>query len=283
MRYAARFSALTAIFVIAAAMPALAASAIPVIGCTTISTPGFYEVTVPINAVGTCIVINTSGVTLEVANDITGNGDGIGIQLTSDTEGDVVRGPIGEFGEHATISNFNVGIESDGSGEVIGDFDLDDNLDTGLLINGPNAGTSCDHINANNNTNYGVHFLSSNGARGFDIGGHNNGIYAVWLDFSTHVILSGIGGSSNGTADAQLGGPSAYSKSNVIDYADVSGSKYGLVIEKGSRSNVIGNAGLLSNGETAATIDDLLDKNEACDHDIWFVSSYKKRSPSCIH
>ena len=130
-----------------AASPSHAATAVS--ACGTLSAAGNYFLTKNLTATGTCIVIGSEGVSLDMRfHTIIGNGTGDGI---SDGGGGFESMAIA----NGSIRNFAVGIALDTSCcVVIRNVDSSKNTDTGILI-----GTCCSTLNsvtANNNRNVGI-------------------------------------------------------------------------------------------------------------------------------
>jgi hypothetical protein len=138
---------LGALALLLAASPARADTAVS--ACGTLSAAGNYFLTTNLTASGTCIVIGSEGVSLDMKNHtITGNGTGDGI---SDGGGHFESMAIA----NGKIRNFSVGIGLDTSCcVVIRNVDSSKNTDTGVLV-----GTCCgvlDSVTANSNGSVGI-------------------------------------------------------------------------------------------------------------------------------
>jgi Right handed beta helix region len=138
---------LGALAMLFAASPARADTAVS--ACGTLSAAGNYFLTTNLTATGTCIVIGSEGVSLDMKNHtITGNGTGDGI---SDGGGNFESGAIA----NGKIRNFNTGIGLDTSCcVVIRNVDSSNNTDTGVLV-----GRCCgvmDSVTANSNGTVGI-------------------------------------------------------------------------------------------------------------------------------
>ena len=117
--------------------------------CGTLSAAGNYYLTENLTATGTCIVVDSEGVSLDMkGHTITGNGTGDGI-----TDG-------GSHFESMAIANGKIRNFNDGIGlhksccVVIRNVDSSNNAETGILI-GECCGT-LDSVKANNNGTVGI-------------------------------------------------------------------------------------------------------------------------------
>jgi hypothetical protein len=115
-----------------------------------ITTPGFYQVTKDLTGTsGDCIAVKASNVTIDILNT---NSTGNPCQSTV-IEGSTISGSVGIHiysgfknvfiqGEDSNIAQFDFGIQDDGTGSSGDDFNVADNLTTGLLIDGSSSSFS---------------------------------------------------------------------------------------------------------------------------------------------
>jgi parallel beta-helix repeat protein len=136
-----------AIALVLAAAPARADTAVS--DCGTLTTAGNYFLTKNITATGTCIIVGSEGVSLDMKGfTITGNGTGDGI---SDGGGHFESMAIA----NGSIRNFDVGIGLDSSCcVVIRNVNASNNTETGILVG--NCCGTLDAITANGNGTVGV-------------------------------------------------------------------------------------------------------------------------------
>jgi hypothetical protein len=259
-----------------------------VVSCQSIGAPGFYEVESPIvtNVVGPCIDITASGVTLSLQSTITGDGThGIGIHIEHGAAGTIIRGnTVKELpNSGANVTGFDVGVEDSQGGSVLGDFHVNNNHTSGLVLDGA-SGEMCDDLHADSNGHDGIHIMSTTGARVNFSEAKSNGTFGVWIENSSQVLLDNLTASANGTTNIEFGTPTGggTSSSNIVDDVGVGNSMFGVVFEKGSTGNRVTQTGvgaMLS----ADTVDDALDKNGGCKKNLWFNNFFSKSSPNCIH
>lgn len=238
---------------------------------TSINAAGLYEVTTDLTANGDCITIAATGVVLGLRADITGNGiNGRGIVITSGASGAVIRGDASHV-----ISGFDVGVEDDQGDSVIGDFAVDSNVTSGLLLDGTDPAL-VDNLEADSNGHDGIHLKSSGNRLNF-LKANSNGTFGVWLDGADHSVLSVFQTKLNGTTGVEIAG-----SSNFIDNCVTTGGQFGVVIEKGATQNAVADCRYNKN-DAAPSTEGALDKNPRCDHNVWADNSFKTRKPGCIH
>jgi hypothetical protein len=203
-RYA--LGALCALAILFAASPSRADT--PVSSCMTLSAPGNYFLTKSLTSVGTCIIVDSEGVSLDMkGHTVTGNGTGDGI---SDDGGGFESMAIA----NGKIRNFDVGIDLGTSCcVVIRNVDSSKNTATGILI-----GDCCgllDSVTANNNGAVGIMAESCCYALN-NIQANNNGAGGgiVTTDCCTTVANSTISG--NGGAGAFLDGCCSFLVSSTV-------------------------------------------------------------------
>jgi hypothetical protein len=145
------FGVVAAIALVLAAAPARADTAVS--ACGTLSAAGNYFLTKSLTATGTCIIVGSEGVSLDMKGfTISGNGTGDGI---SDGGGHFESMAIA----NGNIRNFQVGIGLDTSCcVVIRNVNASNNTDTGILV-GDCCGT-LDAVTASGNGTVGIMALS---------------------------------------------------------------------------------------------------------------------------
>ncbi len=143
--------ALGALALLLTASPSRADTAVS--ACGTLPSAGNYFLTKNLTSTGTCIVVGSEGVSLDMkGHTITGNGTGDGI---SDGGGHFESMAIA----NGKIRNFDVGIGLDTSCcVVIRNVDSSSNTDTGILVG--NCCGTLDSVTANNNGTVGIDALS---------------------------------------------------------------------------------------------------------------------------
>jgi len=143
--------ALGALALLLAASPSRADTAVS--ACGTLSSAGNYYLTKNLTSTGTCIVVGSEGVSLDMkGHTITGNGTGDGI---SDGGGGFSSMAIA----NGKISNFDVGIGLDTSCcVVIRNVNSSNNTEAGVLIGG--CCSTLDSVTANNNGTIGIDALN---------------------------------------------------------------------------------------------------------------------------
>jgi hypothetical protein len=115
---------------------ARAADGIQSIGsCRTIDKPGSYMLAKDLAARGTCLLITTSFVTIDLAGyTIVGDGTGVGI---SNGSGGLATDGIGPFDitvRNGTVTNFEHGVHLDGRGHVVEGVRAVDNRGVGIHL-----------------------------------------------------------------------------------------------------------------------------------------------------
>jgi len=240
--------------------------------------PGFYEVesTITISTVQPCIDITAAGVTLSLQAGLTGDGKhGTGIRIEHGATGTVIQG----WGP--AVSAFNIGVEDDQGGSVIGGFPVTGNATTGLLLSHADGDVIMD-VGADSNSHDGIHIMQTVGARIEFSTAKTNGTYGFWIDGSSNTLLDAVGASGNGTTNVEISKLGATASSGNLLY-DVSAhdAPNGIVIEKKHGGNHITRSGPLSG--TPATVDDAIDHNAGCGTNLWFNNSFVTKKPACVH
>lgn len=289
--------AVVALTLVAAAHPANAqVTPVQITSCgTTISTPGDYATATSLtssSATEDCIDIDSPGVSLDVSNStLTGpGGSGVtaaGIRITKDANG------VQIFFLGATIQNFGIGIDDEGSGVVISAATaggtITGNAAQGILVDKADD-VLIDSANSESNGGAGIELLH---ATGVTIKGvpsmSSNGGYGLWVHSSSHNQffnldsfenkLSGIyvgeSGSDKLSAKARDGEPST---NNVfVDCGVIQNGGAGIVLDLGDNRNVVTRCTGQSN-----TDDDAIDGTPACTHNQWVNNMFVKTNRSCI-
>jgi hypothetical protein len=200
------YAALGALALFFAASPSRADTAVS--ACGTLSAAGNYFLTKNLTSSGTCIVIGSEGVSLDMKNHtITGNGTGDGI---SDGGGGFESGAIA----NGKIRNFSVGIGLDTSCcVVIRNIDSSKNTDTGILV-----GTCCgviDSVTANNNGTVGIMALDCCYSLN-NIQANNNGVGGGIVTTSGRTAISNCTVSNNGGPGVVENGGSSFLISSKV-------------------------------------------------------------------
>jgi len=253
-------------------------------GCTTLSTPGFYEIESKIitSTVGPCIDITAAGVTLSLeSGGLQGDGShGTGIRIEHGAAGTVIQGWLTQQGGPA-VTAFDIGVEDDQGGSVIGGFQASGNATTGLLLSHAD-GDVVMALSAANNGHDGIHIMQTAGARLEDTTAKDNGTYGFWLDGASGTLLDRDGASGNGTTNVELskGGATASSKNFIYDLSSHDAPN-GIVIEKKNGGNRITRSGPY-NGNPAS-VEDAFDHNAKCGTNLWFNNIFAGARPGCVH
>ena len=274
---------LSAIAVIAGAGPAMAAD---ISACgTTISKPGFYQVTQDLTGSGgDCIDVNAARTIVFLnGHNLTGAGSGIGVRFSSRAKSSFLEGG------NATISGFAIGVEDDAS-YVHGDnFNANGNTTGGLLVNVAQYSTFS-NFQGSGNGSYGAHFLMGANNVGESAQASSNGSYGIWLDgargdridnFDTEQnAMAGvyIGCATNGPGTACSGGNHLGSANQVYDgFADGDGP-YGIAIDANATANLVTSVEAMNNKSS-----DMLDLSK-CGSSSWFGNAFASATPSgCIN
>lgn len=202
---------------------------VPVTKCgTVISSSGFYQVQKNLNVIQApgkdCIDIKASNVILDIVNHNTTGDPCLGTTIGGDSTS---NSPIGIHilstaknvfiqGQNSNIVGWQIGIQDDGSSATGEDFNVANNINTGLYLNGVSGSSfsnffagqledsnaqTCYETPKSGPQTYGVHIQNSTGSQilNADLGG--NEIYGAWVDSSstTRVSLVGAGPGSQGT------------------------------------------------------------------------------------
>jgi len=251
-----------------AALPACTAS-IGACGLCVISKGGSYTVTADLNMTGVtapdCIDISATKVNLRTnGHTITGVGSGVGINiLKSGSNANVQLADPSNPGVPSAISNFTNGIEVQGSGAIVNNFDVSNNNGDGLLIKGAsncfvidftsnksatgngvtiNGGSGCqiDAFTASGNAGYGLELTNakSETLENFDaddLSGTGNALGGIALVSSSSNTLSNFGADNNLATDIVL----SNSSKNSLFMFSASGSLSSGIALSGSSSNSI--------------------------------------------
>jgi parallel beta-helix repeat protein len=255
--------------------------------CTTIVTPGFYELETPIVTSGviSCIDIFSAGVTLSLQSTITGDGThGIGIHIEVGAAGTIIRGNAVKENPTAgaKVSGFNVGVRDDQGGSVIGDFQISNNHTSGLVMQGASADI-CDDLRVDNNGHDGIHVISSSRTRITFSEANSNGVYGLWLDNSDHSVIDRLTASGNGTTNIEVGIPLSDlpSPANIFDGVSIGGARFGVLIERASTGNTVTQSQIDANSTPDTTVD-AEDNNHNCKKNLWFNNTFISSSLPCI-
>jgi Periplasmic copper-binding protein (NosD) len=238
--------------------------------CSTINAAGFYVVSSDITTSGDCITIVASNVVLGLHANITGDGStGTGILIAKGAANTIIRGAYAQF-----VSGFDIGVEDDEGGSVIGDFAVNENATSGLLLNGSTP-TMVDDIEADNNGHDGIHVKTSGNRLNFSLT-DSNGTFGLWLDLAANSLVSNLTTERNGLTGLEIAG-----SSNFIDGCTTVSGQFGVVVEKHASRNAITRCGY-DTDDTPPTREDAVDRTGACTANQWFGNFFKKRKPKCI-
>lgn len=252
---------------------------------TTLSKPGFYQVTRDLTASGgDCIDVNAARTIVFLGgHHLTGNGSGIGVKFSSRAKGSFLEGG------NATISGFAVGVE-DGASNVRGDnFNAMGNTTGGVLVSGA-QGSTFSNFQASSNGSYGVHFLMGANSVAEGAQASSNGSYGIWLDGAKGVRIDNfdteqnamagvyVGCATNGPGTSCSGGNHLGSANQVYDgFADGNGP-YGVAIDANATANLVTSVEAMNNKSS-----DMLDLSK-CGNSSWFGNAFANATPSgCIN
>jgi hypothetical protein len=196
---------------------------VPVTKCgTTISSAGFYQVTKSLNVSQArgkdCIDISASNVILDILNT---NSSGNPCSSTTIGGDSTSKSPIGIHilssaknvfieGQNSNVVGWQTGIEDDGSSATGENFNVSNNINIGLLLNGvtgssfsnffagileDDLGQDCYGVPQSGPQTYGVEVLKSTGAQILNATAAGNALYGIWFDDSStsRVSLAGSG------------------------------------------------------------------------------------------
>jgi parallel beta-helix repeat protein len=259
---------------------AQAVPAKPITKCIEIKKPGFYKVNNDLTGSASgCLKISASNVTLDGnIKKITGVGTGIGLLITGSNV----------FFNRLTIKSFGIGVEVDGANAFGDTFFAQNNIDTGLLLNGSTGG-KFNTFNADHNGNVGVHLKSSSGNVMLYGTTFDDANFGFWFDSSSNNTLhflsvsAGLGANPTGCAiegiylgcsSAGFGGQcvsNGASNGNRFTNSSVSGCATDMAIDVGSLGNVI----------TQLSAKGTKDGNANCGTNLWFNNTITTPDQSC--
>jgi parallel beta helix pectate lyase-like protein len=202
---------------------------------------------------------------------------------------------FGGSGNHVSNSSFignSTGVVvAQSSGNVLSAVNASFSGDFGFYLIQA-TGNQIDSPSADSNASSGVILLKA-AKSNVILGGqaNSNGVYGIWVEQSQANQVSGIELRSNGSAGIYLGcdGPTTgtctagipgipMSNANGIDAnINITGSPYGMAIDKGNLNNTI--VGNTSSGN--ATLDEY-DGNK-CGVNNWFADNFGTSNASCVH
>ncbi|HLI81727.1 MAG TPA: right-handed parallel beta-helix repeat-containing protein [Candidatus Binataceae bacterium] len=252
---------------------------------TTISKPGFYQVTQDLTASsGDCIDVNAAKAIIFLnGHQLSGNGSGVGIRFSPRAARSFLEGG------NATISGFAVGVEDDAS-YVHGDnFNVNGNVTGGLLVNSAQSSTFS-NFQASSNGSYGAHFIMGSGSVAESAQASSNGNYGIWLDGARSVRIDNfdteqnasagvyLGCGSNGPGGSCSGAKRVNSANEIYDgFADGNGP-YGIAIDANASANIVTSVESMNNKSA-----DMLDLGK-CGSSSWFGNAFASANPSgCIN
>jgi hypothetical protein len=288
-RGAARIRRLRLIFSIgamAALFATTSAMAADISACgTTVSKPGFYQVTQNLSASsGDCIDVNVADTIIYLnGHNLTGGGSGVGINFATRAKKSFLEGA------NATISGFAIGVADYASSVHADNFNANGNSTGGVLVSDAQAGYFS-NFQASNNGAYGIEFLGGSDDVAESAQADSNGSYGIWLDGSSGMRIDNfdteqnklagvyIGCASNGPGTACSGAKHVASANQIYDgFADGNGP-YGIAIDASASANLVTSVEAMSNGT-----DDMIDLNK-CGVSSWFGNQFTSASPSgCIN
>ncbi len=215
-----------------------------------------------------CLKISGSNVTLDGnRHTINGVGNGIGLLITGSSV----------FFNHLTVQSFNIGIEVDGANAFGDTFFADNNVDTGLFLNGSSGG-KFNAFDADANGNANVHLKGASG-NVFLFGNTSGGKFGFWYDSSNNNTAQQLGASGCSIAAIYLGcsptGPggqcSGNSTGNKFAESGTSSCPIGMAIDAGSLGNVI----------TSLSANTSQDGNASCGTNVWFNNNITSADQTC--
>jgi hypothetical protein len=247
-------------------------------------------------------ILNLKGFSLFGKND----GTGTGILIDKSAKHVIVEGGD-KTGPQATVSAWNIGVEDDGDGAVIGRFEV-----VGTLLIPPNLGNTTGvflkavygsivtALNANGNKQFGVLFSNTTGASLINVsanrnnqaglkldsstgnsigpgGMESNGTYGIWLQSSSgNTIRDSNGNQFNNDTGIRLAGGS--NKNRIASGGAPNNGKAGIVITLGSTGNTVTVTHNPGNGNPNS---DMVDLNPNCDSNVWY-NNLGNPSQACI-
>ena len=235
---------------VAQAKPASCVSPITACGCA-ITTPGVYVLGGPLTEPAgnaDCIDIKAKNVeldTLGAPNDMNGpgSGTGVGILIEKSARNVTVGFPRGAkgFASPSVVSGFAVGIEIEGDNAAIEGGQIDNNVQTGILLKNV-AGGIIDGLEISSNGGNGIEVDNSSGVYITGVTADSNGSGLLLNnDKNVNVTASEF---SNSTQDGVvIAGGSA----NVFDSAGADNNKGNGLVISNSRNNAIGAASVGNN------------------------------------
>ena len=258
-----------------------AAPPVSINSCTTISTPGHYELVADLTSFTTCIRITASHVHLKLnGHTITGPFAGVdgtqGIQVVGVTKVDI-EGP-------GVITNFGRGIDFEGVdfSEVKG-VTSTGNFH-GIVVQRDFVTPNLDNLSEKNwfrgNTSTG------NAHHGFTLNGtsennfvnntaSNNGESGIFLFNGTGNQVKVNTTNGNGTGGIIAVGGGASTGHSITDNTAI-GNNVGIRLENGSTGNSV-------KGNTAQSNSlDLRDDNTNCDNNVWMNNIFTSKNQACI-
>lgn len=244
-----------------------------------------------------CIEITASRAMLNLKGfDVLGKNDGTGTGIRIDQGANHVIVEGGDKGgDQATISDWNIGIEDDGNGAVIGLFAAvgaggsnDSGNNTGVFLKSVDRG-GVTALNANGNQTIGILLSNStrvtvsnfsanqNGQAGLKLdssdrnsigpgGAESNGQYGIWLHSSSdNTIRDSNGNQLNHDTGIRIGVGS--NRNRIASGGAPKNDKAGIVIARGSTDNTVTVTHNQGNGRPNS---DMVDLNPDCDNNIWY-------------
>jgi hypothetical protein len=243
-----------------------------------------YSVAANLAAVGDCIDVTAAGVTIELNGfALTGNGTGIGINITSPKSR--VAGPGG-------ITNFDIGI-SDTDREVdVEDMSIASNATGGVLFSGTDGGLVASSVIVQNGM-YGILLQNTtNSVVQYNPQIGQNAVVGIWVqNNSTTATLSsmndiigneinqnglGIWVGYNTTVGAcPTAAPST--ETVIVNNGPVDSNGVGI----GLQCNTAQNSTVMHNIATTNGIDGF-DGNPGCGTDFWAVDTFSTTNQPCV-
>jgi hypothetical protein len=285
----ARCAPLFAVAMVAAAGSLAFGAPTPVTDCTTIKTPGTYQLTQAINASasGDCIVIKAGNVILNLHNfnliGTTGSLAGIHVMPKA--------GNVFIEGDGANITGFTNGVEIEGANNSMEHLAAGGNSANGVWLHRA-TGANVARLFCDNNGIAGLLLDHSNRCRVIDVEAGSNGQYGMWLMGSSSNFIQlfqlddnnvelYLGCSPTGPSGTKCN-PGPQSSNNRI-FGGIGGLAiwapvFGLAIDLGSVGNRI-----IGNDFQNDTSQDLFDNNPNCGTNLWFANRFTKADPSCIN
>lgn len=164
------------------------------------------------------------------------------------------------------IEGWTVGVEIQGSQNVLEFFNANGNDVAGIVLRRGSANNISDFV-ANNNGEFGVWIQQSNNNQLNCSNADNNGNAGIY---------SGCSQSESQQMGCRRN--AASSGNRVFNLMVLNNGAYGIVLDSFTRHSVI--ADVSARGNPAA---DLSDQNSGCGTDLWFDNSFDSANQACVN